>query len=71
MVINWTRYNKSMVRRGEVDLDFDVIKNWDNELDKINDGKEGALYRYPDSFVQLLGYICEHISIYHIDRLKV
>jgi hypothetical protein len=46
-----------MVRRGEVVLDFDVIKNWDNELDKINDGKEGALYRYPDSFVQLLGYI--------------
>jgi hypothetical protein len=36
VVINWTRYNKSMVRRGEVDLDFDVIKNWDNELDKIN-----------------------------------
>jgi hypothetical protein len=46
VVINWIRYNKSMVRRGEVVLDFDVIKNWDNELDKINDGKEGALYRY-------------------------
>ena len=46
-----------MVRRGEVVLDFAVIKNWDNELDKINDGKEGALYRYPDSFVQLLGYM--------------
>jgi hypothetical protein len=57
-VVNWPRYNKSMVRRGEVVLDFDVIKNWDNELDKINDGgKEGALYRYPDSFVQLLGYM--------------
>lgn len=46
-----------MVRRGEVVLDFDVIKNWDNELDKINDGKEGASYRYPNSFVQLLGYM--------------
>jgi hypothetical protein len=56
-VVNWPRYNKSMVRRGEVVLDFAVIKNWDNELDKINDGKEGALYRYPDSFVQLLGYM--------------
>lgn len=56
-MVNWPRYNKSMVRRGEVVLDFDVIKNWDNELDKINDGKEGALYRYPDSFVQLLGYM--------------
>ena len=56
-MVNWPRYNKSMVRRGEVVLDFAVIKNWDNELDKINDGKEGALYRYPDSFVQLLGYM--------------
>lgn len=46
-----------MVRRGEVVLDFDVIKNWDNELDKINEGKEGASYRYPNSFVQLLGYM--------------
>jgi hypothetical protein len=26
-------------------------------LDKINDGKEGASYRYPNSFVQLLGYM--------------
>lgn len=38
-------------------LDFDIIDKWDNALDKMNDGKEGALYRYPDSFVQLLGYM--------------
>jgi hypothetical protein len=57
VVINWPRYNKSLVRRGEVVLDFDVIDNWNNELDKMNDGKEGASYRYPESFVQLLGYM--------------
>ena len=56
-MVNWPRYNKSMVRRGEVVLDFDVIKNWNSELNKMNDGKEGASYRYPDSFVQLLGYM--------------
>jgi hypothetical protein len=56
-VVNWPRYNKSLVRRGEVVLDFDVIDNWNNELDKMNDGKEGTLYRYPESFVQLLGYM--------------
>jgi hypothetical protein len=38
-------------------MDFDVIDDWQEELDKMNDGKEGALYRYPDSFVQLLGSI--------------
>jgi hypothetical protein len=56
-VVNWHNYNESLVRRGEIILDFDVIDSWDNELDNMNDGKEGACYRYPDSFVQLLGYM--------------
>jgi hypothetical protein len=56
-VVNWPRYKRSFVRRDEVVLDFDIIDKWDNALDKMNDGKEGALYRYPDSFVQLLGYM--------------
>jgi hypothetical protein len=55
--VNWHNYNESLVRRGEIILDFDVIDSWDNELDNMNDGKEGACYRYPDSFVQLLGYM--------------
>jgi len=39
-VVNGPRYNKSMVRLSEVViLNFNVIKNLDNELDKINDGK--------------------------------
>ena len=33
------------------------IDNWNNELEKMNDGKEGASYVYPHSFVQLLGYM--------------
>ena len=56
-MVNWRIYNESLVRRGEIILDFDVIDNWNNELNKMNDGKEGALYRYPNSFVQLLGYM--------------
>jgi len=30
--VNWRNYNESLVKRGEVLLDFDVIDNWDNEL---------------------------------------
>jgi hypothetical protein len=59
-----------LVRRGEVVLDFDVIDNWNNEPHNMNEGKEGASYVYPDSFVQLLGYILAFF-IYLIDRLKV
>ena len=55
---DWHIYNESLVRRGEVVLDFDVIDNWNNELDNMNEGKEyGASDVYPDSFAQLLGYM--------------
>jgi len=37
-VIDWHIYNESLVRRGEVVLDFDVIDNWNNELDNMNEG---------------------------------
>jgi len=57
IVINWSIYNESLVRRGEIILGFDIIDNWNNELHRMNQGKEGALYRYPNSFIQLLGYL--------------
>ncbi len=56
-MINWSSYNKSLVRRGQVILDFDVLDSWYSELERMNDGKRGAQYHYPDSFIQLLGYM--------------
>lgn len=38
-------------------LDFDVIDGWDDELEQMNEAKVGEPYHYPDSFVQLLGYM--------------
>ena len=55
--MNWNKYNESLVKRGEVLLDFDVIDNWDNELEDMNKGKEGRKFVYPDSFIKLLGYM--------------
>ena len=49
----------NLVKRGEVIITyliFDVIDNWDYELEKMNEGKEGRKFRYPDSFIKLLGY---------------
>ena len=56
-MLNWTSYNESLVRRGEVILDFDIIDGWYVELERMNEGKRGATYGYPNSFVQLLGYV--------------
>lgn len=55
--MNWNKYNESLVKRGEILLDFDIIDNWDSELEKMNKGKEGRKFVYPDSFIKLLGYM--------------
>jgi len=36
-VVNWTSYNESLVRRGEVILDFDIIDGWYAELERMNE----------------------------------
>ena len=46
-MVNWSFYNQSLVRRGEVILDFDVIDSWYGELYSMNNGKRGAQYHYP------------------------
>ena len=38
-MVNWTSYNESLVRRGEVILDFDIIDVWCVELERMNEGK--------------------------------
>jgi IS5 family transposase len=54
---NWVSYNESLVRRGQVLLDLDVIDNWSKELELMNRDKVGEPYAYPNSFLQLLGYM--------------
>jgi len=56
-MIDWPFYNASLVRRGQVLLDFDVVDRWDHELSQMNFGKVGEPYCYPDSFIRLLGYM--------------
>jgi hypothetical protein len=41
--MNWPAYNKSLVRRGEILLGFDVIDNWDTELEEMNKDKIGVI----------------------------
>ncbi|MGZ5509768.1 MAG: IS5 family transposase [Nitrososphaeraceae archaeon] len=55
--MNWANYNESLVRRGEILLDFDVMDNWDSELVNMNKHKKGRKFVYPDSFIKLLGYM--------------
>ena len=51
-MIDWPSCNQSLVRLGQVLLDFDVLDGWDHELSQMNEGKVGEPYDYPDSFMQ-------------------
>ena len=53
--MNWSAYNQSLVRRGQVLIGFDVIDNWDTELKQMNKDKVGnEPFQYPTTFLLLL-----------------
>ena len=54
---DWRRINEGLVRRGEILLDLRILDRWDSELERMNAGKEGGRYVYPDIFAKLLGYV--------------
>jgi transposase-like protein len=54
--MNCSSYNQSLVRRGEILLGFDVIDNWDSELEEMNKAKVGEPFHYPNTFLLILGY---------------
>ena len=55
--INWREYNESLVRCGELLVNTDFLSNWQEELKRMNNGKQGSKYRYPNSFVSLLATV--------------
>ena len=69
-MFNWASYNESLVRRGEIILDFGIIDGWYDELERMNQGKRGE-----HMAILIHSYNClvmlKRISIYHIDKPKV
>lgn len=61
---DWKAYNEELVRRGELLLDPRFLSGWREELERLNDGKEGARYLYPDSFVSMLAVIHAYLLPY-------
>ncbi len=51
------------MRRGELLLDLDFVKGWEDELEAMNKSKEGAVFRYPDSFIRLLLFMHVYLHL--------
>ena len=54
---NWKEYNEKLVRRGEILIFMDFIKNWEKELNEMNKNKKGRPYQCPDSFMNFLAFL--------------
>lgn len=50
---NWHEYNEELIRRGTFYLDFEWAKSWKRELHKMNEGKVGRPYEFPESLIKL------------------
>jgi IS5 family transposase len=56
-VTDWPSYNRSLIRRGEILFSYDFLDIWDDDLARMNDNKKGKKYKFPDSFILIIGYI--------------
>jgi len=56
-MIDWPSYNRSLVKRGEILFSYDFLDTWGYELDRMNEGKKGKPFVFPNSFILVIGYI--------------
>jgi len=48
-ITSWAKYNDDLVKRGTFIWDLSFIGSWDRDLEKMNAGKKGRPYEYPDT----------------------
>ncbi|MDN5846058.1 MAG: transposase [Candidatus Nitrosocosmicus sp.] len=56
-MIDWSSYNKSLVRRGEILFSYDFLDSWGREIERMNRNKKGKPFVSPHSFILAIGYI--------------
>lgn len=52
---DWKAYNEELIVRGKFYLDLDWVKNWEKELKKMNKGKRGKPFEFPESLIRIQG----------------
>ena len=59
---DWKKENEKYVVRGEFLFNLDFVKSWDKELEEMNEGKRGAPFEFPESFIEWLAVLSQWIS---------
>jgi hypothetical protein len=54
---DWKEINEKLVRRGEFYLDVEFVESWDEDTRRMNRGKRGRPFRYPEAFIAWMSLI--------------
>ncbi|NVO66699.1 IS5 family transposase [Methanofollis tationis] len=54
---DWSIYNERLVRRGEFYLSLDFIDHWTDLVSRMNTGKPGRPFHYPEPFITWMAFI--------------
>ncbi|MDP7494756.1 MAG: IS5 family transposase [Candidatus Undinarchaeales archaeon] len=66
---DWKAYDEELVRRGEFYLDLDWVRSWDAELATMNEGKNGAPFRFPESLIKLQGVWHQFVDLRGVEGI--
>ncbi|GBC74567.1 hypothetical protein HRbin05_00609 [archaeon HR05] len=55
--MNWHEVDERLIKRGEILVSLDFVKNYDKELEEMNKGKVGRPYQITNSYAQFLALI--------------
>ena len=55
--MGWKETDERLIRRGELILDLESLKNHGKELEEMNRGRPGPRYRLANCYVQLLAAV--------------
>jgi hypothetical protein len=58
------KYDEELVRIRELLFDHDFSSGWEEELNRLNEKKEGAKYLYPNSLMNMLAAIHVYLLPY-------
>jgi hypothetical protein len=55
--MEWKETDERLIRRGELILDLESLKNHEKELENMNEGRPGPRYKLANTYIQLLAAI--------------
>jgi len=60
--MDWKMYNEELVRKRELLFNPDFLSVWEEEVNKLNEKKEGPKYSYPNSLMNMLAAIHTYLQ---------